>query len=149
MRLPEGTNSPESSVSTLAKGPTSPIATCTPSVPPYAAACTTITNYTFQPGKLSVGSDIDLQQSGKSPQQLAAHCNTDPACKGFTSSGWLKSSIKLPALWMNWSTSALAGPCDGMFVKNDVEYEGELHAWQLGLQGRCHMALAPALKLVS
>jgi len=70
-----------------------------------------------------------VQQAGLSAVQLAALCNANTTCKGFTSSGWLKSSIRLPALWTNWSGSVPAGPCDGLFVKNGVEYEGELQAY--------------------
>jgi len=92
---------------------------------PCAAACTTVTKYTFHAGKLSSGGDLGVQHADKSASQLAAVCNNDAGCKGFTSSGWLKGSIKVPVLFANWSDTVPAGPCDGMFVKAGAEFEGE------------------------
>lgn len=76
---------------------------------------------------MSAGGDLGTQQVGQSAAQLAALCNASTTCKGFTRSGWLKSSLKLPSLWTNWSGPTPAGPCDGLFVKIGAEYEGELH----------------------
>jgi len=91
---------------------------------PHAAACTSAAGYTFHPGKLSPGGELGDQHIGMSASQLAAMCNDQLACKGFTSSGWLKSSIKLPSLWVDFAGGAQAGPCDGMFVKSDASFEG-------------------------
>jgi len=99
-----------------------------------------VSGFNFTAAKLSLGGDLGEQHLGKSAAQLAALCNDAPACKGFTSTGWLKSSIKLPALWANWSGAERAGPCDGMFVKTGAEFEGgwlpaseaRPYGWQLG-----------------
>jgi len=116
-------------------------------VHPSAAACTTATNHTFHAGKLSAGGDLGEQHAGKSASQLAALCSDRPDCKGFTSSGWLKGSIKLPALWTNWSGPAPTGPCDGMFVKKGAEFEGKSHKKALFCKGCSCAAPAPALEL--
>jgi len=84
-----------------------------------------VTGYTFTPAKLSPGGDLGAQLTGKTTLQLAAQCNNSTECKGFTSSGWLKSSIKVQALWANWSATAAAGPCDGMFVKVGASPDGK------------------------
>jgi len=60
-----------------------------------------------------------------SAAKLAELCSANPVCKGFTSSGWLKNRVKLPALWADWGGPAAVSPCDGMFVKNGSEYEGK------------------------
>jgi len=84
-----------------------------------------VPGYTFTPAKLSPGGDLGAQLTGKTALQLAAQCDNSTACKGFTSSGWLKSSIKVQVLWANWSDPAPAGPCDGMFVKAGAMPDGE------------------------
>jgi len=98
-------------------------------------------NYTFYAGKTSTGGNFSEQFDGKSAAELAALCNAQPFCKGFTSSGLLKSSIKWPALWANWSSALNAGPCDGLFVRNDADYEGKCLSCpsppQLPLQCSC------------
>lgn len=89
-----------------------------------------VNNHIFFAGKLSLGGDLGQQQVGKSAAELAAMCNAETSCKGFTSSGWLKRSIKQPALWVAWPTmngSTGLSPCDGMFVKSGADYEGKLH----------------------
>jgi len=95
-----------------------------PAIP--AAACSSAAGYTFYAGKTSIDGNLGEQHTGKSAAQLAAMCLVDPPCKGFTSSGWLKRSIRLPALWANWSSAQPAGPCDGLFVKDGATYESEL-----------------------
>jgi len=90
-----------------------------------AEACTVLPGFEFTPAKLSPGGDLGAQLTGKTALQLAASCSANLECKGFTSSGWLKSSIKVPALWATWSGTASAGPCDGMFVKTGNVFEGE------------------------
>jgi len=95
-----------------------PITNCTES-------CTAVANYTFTPGKLSSGGDIGVQQLGKNAVQLAAQCSLNPGCKGFTSSGWLKSTVKHPVLWTTWNTTSALSPCDGMFVKAGYGFASE------------------------
>jgi len=90
-----------------------------------AAACTAVANYTFTPGKLSAGGDIGVQQPGKSAAQLAAQCSLNPGCKGFTSSGWLKSTVRHSVLWTTWNTTTALTPCDGMFVRADYSFASE------------------------
>jgi len=88
-----------------------------------AGLCNTAANFTFTRGKQSPGSDIEPQQLGKSTAELAALCTADLECVGFTSAGWLKSSIKVPSLWED--LPAPVGPCDGLFVQDDINYESE------------------------
>jgi len=90
-----------------------------------------VANYSFTHAKTSPGGDIPPQQAGQSASQLAALCNNTPGCVGFTSSGWLKSSIKLPVLWEAWTpmggpanSPAPLSPCDGLFKRTDAPYEG-------------------------
>jgi len=91
----------------------------------HAVACTTAANYSFTPAKFSPGGDIPPQLTGRNIALLAAACNAQSNCTGFTSSGWLKSTLKHPALWIGWNTSA-PSPCDGQFVKAGFKYGGEL-----------------------
>jgi len=85
-----------------------------------------VSGFNFTAAKISAGGDLGGQQVGKSAAQLAAACIGDLACKGFTSSGWLKSSIKVPALWTDWNGSAtMLSPCDGMFVRPDASFESK------------------------
>jgi len=106
----------------------------------HAVACTSIAGYTFTPDKLSSGVDIGVQQLRKSAAQLAALCSENPACKGFTSSGWLKSTLMHPVFWTNWNATSTLSPCDGMFVRSDYTFAGEwwghmvLHHEQLGAE---------------
>jgi len=87
-------------------------------------ACTSVPGYNFTHAKISNSANIGAQQVGKSAAQLAKLCANTPKCVGFTSSGWLKSSIKIPGLWDDWGT-AQTGPCDGQFVLATAKYEGE------------------------
>lgn len=81
--------------------------------------------FNFTAAKLSPGGDLGEQQVGKSAAQMARMCLADPACKGFSSSGWLKSSFKIPDLWTDWGGGKRAGPCDGLFVRRSASFESE------------------------
>jgi len=101
-----------------------------------------VPGFNFTAANQSSGGNLGDQQVGKSAAQLAALCSNDTACKGFTSSGWLKSSIKVKVLWVPWSGTAPAGPCDGMFVKDGVVFEGEI---RLAIALYLFQALPPAI----
>lgn len=67
--------------------------------------------YTFYRGQDSLGSNIGPQRLGLTVPQLGKLCNETAGCVGFSSSGWLKSAIKLQL------DPAPGLPCDGLFIK--------------------------------
>lgn len=76
----------------------------------FAAFCTSVAGYTFAAGKKI--SHYDEPPSGLSAVQLAVLCDATPGCAGFSSDGFLHSSISSQLEpWPN------PGPCDGLFVK--------------------------------
>lgn len=70
-------------------------------------------SYTFYSGKDSAGNNIGPQRTGLTAQQLGKLCNDTAGCAGFTSSGWLKSLVKVQLdPFPNWATV-----CEGIFIR--------------------------------
>lgn len=84
-------------------------ATLAPAVP----AGPSVSGYAFYPGKDSSGNDLE-HLSGGAPAQLAAACSSIVNCKGFNSTGWLKSALLPTAEWTTWTND----PNQGLYVRS-------------------------------
>ena len=69
--------------------------------------------YTFTPLKESVSNNI-ANLASESLLTLAAACNADAACVGFTSNGSIKSALTPIADWVQWTYN----PCQGLYNKD-------------------------------
>merc|ERR1719265_2051298 len=57
--------------------------------------------YTTHTGKDSGGGNIE-RLAGKSIDELEEACSANPACVGFNTAGWLKSSLSPEGEWYDW-----------------------------------------------
>ena len=71
-----------------------------------------IDDYTFYQGQDSAQGDITYLP-GRTAQQLKDFCDRDTACVGFSTKGWLKSSLGTRSEWYHWSETA----DEGIYVK--------------------------------
>merc|ERR1719163_2347608 len=58
-------------------------------------------SYEEKAGKDSGGGNLE-RLAGKSVEELEEICSEKPECVGFTSEGWLKSSLAEPGDWYDW-----------------------------------------------
>ena len=74
---------------------------------------TKVAGYVFTPLKESVSNNIaDL--ASEPVLTIAAACNADEACVGFSSNGLTKSALSPIADWVQWTYN----PCHGMYTKD-------------------------------
>ena len=71
-----------------------------------------IDDYTFYQGQDSAQGDITYLP-GRTAQQLKDFCNRDATCIGFSTKGWLKSSLGTRSEWYRWSEAT----DEGIYVK--------------------------------
>ncbi|PRW20899.1 RNA helicase [Chlorella sorokiniana] len=55
-------------------------------------ACLTFDTYTWLAGKASSAENLGARQPEASPEELAAACDANEQCAGFTTDGWLKAA---------------------------------------------------------
>jgi len=68
----------------------------------HNAATSGQVTYTQHSGQDFSGADLE-RVTGESVEELEERCNHDPACKGFTSIGWLKGEIADQDTWFSAS----------------------------------------------
>ena len=72
----------------------------------------TVDNYVFYQGQDSPHGDI-IYLPDKTAHQLKDFCDRDAACVGFSTKGWIKSSLGTRSEWYRWSEAA----DEGIYVK--------------------------------
>jgi hypothetical protein len=69
--------------------------------------------YTFYPGMTFGGNDLANTGLTDDVSKLAAWCDANAQCKGFTTDAWMKGVIIPQDKWYKWSDV----PTKGLYVK--------------------------------
>ena len=84
-----------------------------PSSATAAQLATMLPTYNFFPGMTFGGNDISNTGLTDNVPKLAAWCDANASCKGFTTDAWMKSTIIPQDKWYKWSED----PTKGLYVK--------------------------------
>lgn len=91
--------------------PTTPVTSSLPKAPAASAATLSsmLPTYTFHQGMTFGGNDLANTGLTDNVPKLAAWCDANATCKGFTTDAWMKSTIVPQDKWYKWSDVATKG----------------------------------------
>ncbi len=95
--------------------PNAPVTASLANQPPATAnaLAAIVPNYTFNQGMTFGGNDIANTGWANDVPKLAAWCDANASCKGFTTDAWMKSKIPESSTWTKWTIE----PTKGLYVK--------------------------------